>query len=75
MSDSTEKTGSGQKDQAPPEPRYDTDYLVTNARSLLESRGPLVAGALAETNRKTHTIGQAKAALKSYLATERPEEA
>lgn len=55
-------------------PRYETDYLIRNARALLGSRGPVVAGALAETTRKTHTIKQAEDAIKSYLKAERPEE-
>lgn len=75
VTDTAAKSGTGRAQEKPSEPaRYDTDYLIANARSLLSSRSPLVAGALAESGRETHTIAQAKSALKTYVETARPEE-
>lgn len=54
------------------EVRYDTDYLVANARSLLRSRPTIVAGALSSEKRKTHSLAQAEELVKDYL--KRPAE-
>lgn len=62
-------SGSGGSGSSGPEPeatRYDAEYLVTNARSLLKSTPPIVAGALAGGGTKTFTIDGAKKLVKDY---------
>lgn len=49
-----------EKDASEGERRYEVGYLVDNAVSLLDSRKPFVAAALAQSDRKTHTLDQAK---------------
>lgn len=46
--------------KAQEEPRHDAEYLVRNCVSLLGSRRTLVAAALSLSDRKTHTVAQAK---------------
>lgn len=57
---------SGQKPKEQEEERYEAEYLVRNAVSLLDSRPTFVAGALALSDRKTHTIAQGKELLKQF---------
>lgn len=47
--------------------RYEADYLVTNARALLDAPPGVVTGALSLEDRKTHTIEQAKKLIATYL--------
>jgi hypothetical protein len=50
--------------------RFEHDYLIRNAVSLLGSRPAIVAGALARSERKTETIEQAKELLEKYAEQE-----
>lgn len=59
------------KEEKKEEPRHEAEYLVTNARSLLNSRPAIVAGALAAQDRKTHTMDQAKEAVRKFQSPRR----
>lgn len=55
--------------------RYEVDYLVRNSASLLETHGAparptIVAGALAGSDRKTHTLAQARELLQAHVDAE-----
>jgi hypothetical protein len=47
--------------------RYDAEYLVANARSLLGAPPMVAQGALSAEDRKTHTVEQAKRSVAQYL--------
>lgn len=51
-------SGGGKKAEEPQ--RYESEYLIRNAASLLDSRRTFVAAALALSDRQTHTVDQAK---------------
>lgn len=48
------------------EPRYDADYLVSHSRALTGSIPSIVAGALATSRRKTHTVEEARRLIREF---------
>lgn len=62
----------GQTEQKQDEPRYDADYFMERAARDFEQPAHVVAGALAATERKTHTADQAKDAVRRFLKREIP---
>lgn len=59
--------GDSQTTAKKEDPRHEADYLVTNARSLLDAPPMVVAGALSAEDRKTHTVEQARRSVSNYL--------
>jgi hypothetical protein len=57
---STGAKGASTPAEKPEEKRYDSEYLIEMAANLLDSRGTFVAAALSQSDRKTHTLAQAK---------------
>lgn len=47
--------------------RYDLDELKAGSHGLLDVSPHAVAGALADSNRETHTLSQAKDAVNKFL--------
>lgn len=60
VSDQPAAAKSQSQSQAAEEPRYEADELQRASRALLGVSPHMAAGALAASDRKTHTISQAK---------------
>lgn len=62
-----------QEPEAPPEPRYNLDEAKARARALTGRSPHIVAGALAGSDKETHTASQIEQAVNEYV--KRPEAA